>query len=45
MAADGLSNKAIAEVLFVTPKAVAFHLGNVYRKLGISSRRALPASL
>jgi DNA-binding CsgD family transcriptional regulator len=41
LARDGLSNRAIADELFVTPKAVAFHLGNAYRKLGVAGRRQL----
>lgn len=44
MAADGLTNREIAEGLFVTIKAVKWHLGNAYAKLGISSRRELPAA-
>ena len=38
LAADGLSNREIAETLWVTRKTVELHLGNVYAKLGI--RRA-----
>ncbi len=45
LARSGLSNREIAEHLVVTPRAVAFHLGNAYRKLGISSRRELGAAL
>ena len=45
LAADGLSNREIAEALFVTRKAVEFHLGNVYSKLGINSRKDLPRLL
>jgi len=45
MAADGLSNKEIAQELFVTVKTVEMHLGNTYRKLGIRSRSELPAVL
>ena len=45
LAADGESNKAIAQSLFVTPKTVEVHLSNVYRKLGIRSRRELPGAL
>ena len=36
----GLSNKAIARELWVTEQTVKFHLSNVYRKLGVSSRTA-----
>jgi DNA-binding NarL/FixJ family response regulator len=48
MAADGLTNRQIAQALFVTPKTVEVHLSSVYRKLEIASRselaRVLPAS-
>ena len=48
MAAEGLTNRQIAQALFVTPKTVEVHLSSVYRKLEISSRselaRVLPAS-
>lgn len=36
-----MSNREIAEALFVTIKAVHWHLGNTYRKLGVSDRDAL----
>ena len=45
MAATGMSNKAIAQALFVTTKTVEMHLGNTYRKLGIRSRQDLPETL
>ncbi|ETK32810.1 ATP-binding protein [Microbispora sp. ATCC PTA-5024] len=45
LAADGVSNREIAQILFVSPRTVEQHLGSVYRKLGISSREALPAAL
>jgi ATP/maltotriose-dependent transcriptional regulator MalT len=45
LAAGGESNGDIAQALFVTPKTVEVHLSNTYRKLGIKSRRELPAEL
>ncbi|HEX6405295.1 MAG TPA: AAA family ATPase [Pseudonocardiaceae bacterium] len=45
MAADGMTNRAIAQALFVTIKTVEVHLGNAYRKLGVPSRARLTAAL
>jgi DNA-binding CsgD family transcriptional regulator len=45
LAAEGSSNRDIAQTLFVTPKTVEVHLSNVYRKLGIRSRRELAGAL
>jgi DNA-binding CsgD family transcriptional regulator len=45
LAAEGQTNRDIAQALYVTPKTVEVHLSNVYRKLGISSRRQLSAAL
>jgi DNA-binding NarL/FixJ family response regulator len=45
MAADNMTNKDIAQALFVTPKTVEVHLSSVYRKLEINSRAQLPAAL
>lgn len=45
MAAEGMSNREIAQALFVTVKAVKFHLHNAYGKLDIASRAALPEAL
>lgn len=45
MAAEGLSNRDIAQRLFVTPKTVEVHLSSAYRKLGIGSRTQLAAAL
>jgi len=40
-----MSNREIAETLFVTSKTVENHLGHVYTKLGIGSRGELPGAL
>jgi ATP/maltotriose-dependent transcriptional regulator MalT len=45
MAAEGLSNRDIAQALFVTLRTVEMHLSNGFRKLGISSRTQLAAAL
>jgi DNA-binding CsgD family transcriptional regulator len=45
LAADGHSNREIAQVLFVTTKTVDNHLARAYGKLGISSRGQLGAAL
>ena len=44
-AADGMTNREIAESLFITPKTVEWHLRQVYRKLDISGRASLPAAI
>jgi DNA-binding CsgD family transcriptional regulator len=41
MAAAGLTNREIAQALFVTPRTVEGHLTNVYGKLRVSSREEL----
>ncbi|GLZ81560.1 hypothetical protein Afil01_63670 [Actinorhabdospora filicis] len=41
LVAGGMSNREVAAALFVTPKTVEAHLGRVYRKLGIRTRRDL----
>jgi DNA-binding CsgD family transcriptional regulator len=45
LAADGRSNRQIAEHLFVTQATVETHLRHAFRKLGITSRAALPGRL
>jgi ATP/maltotriose-dependent transcriptional regulator MalT len=41
LVAKGMSNRETAAELYVSAKAVEYHLGNVYAKLGIRSRREL----
>jgi len=38
IAAKGVSNKDIAEQLFLSPRTVQVHLGNIFNKLGVASR-------
>ncbi|MDQ3768147.1 MAG: helix-turn-helix transcriptional regulator, partial [Actinomycetota bacterium] len=45
LAAQGLSNREVAETLWVTRKTVEVHLGNAYGKLGIRSRSQLAGAL
>jgi DNA-binding NarL/FixJ family response regulator len=40
-----MSNREIAQELYVTPKTVEVHLSNTYRKLEIGGRRELPGAL
>jgi DNA-binding CsgD family transcriptional regulator/tetratricopeptide (TPR) repeat protein len=45
MAASGMTNREIAQALFVTPKTVEVHLSSTYRKLAIGSRAQLAGAL
>jgi len=45
MAASEMTNRDIAQALFVTPKTIEVHLSSVYRKLGIASRAQLRDAL
>jgi DNA-binding NarL/FixJ family response regulator len=45
LAADGLSNRDIAQALFVTVKTVETHLYSAFRKLDVKSRRELATAL
>ena len=45
LAADGMSNRQIAQHLFITLPTVETHLRHAFHKLGITSRAGLPAQL
>jgi DNA-binding CsgD family transcriptional regulator len=45
MAASGQSNRAIAEALWVTTKAVEYHLSRTYAKLSVPGRAELTTAL
>jgi DNA-binding NarL/FixJ family response regulator len=45
LAAEGLTNRQIAQALFVTARTVESHLTNVFNKLGVKARTELPAAL
>ena len=45
LVAEGATNKEAAAKLFLSKKTVEYHLGNVYRKLGLRSRAELAAQL
>lgn len=45
MAAEGLTNREIAQALFVTTKTVETHLRHVFQKLDVSSRTHLGTAL
>jgi DNA-binding CsgD family transcriptional regulator len=41
----GATNREVAAELFLSPKTIEFHLGRVYRKLGIRSRTQLASKV
>jgi DNA-binding CsgD family transcriptional regulator len=45
LAASGMTNREIAQALFITLRTVETHLTHVYRKLDVTTREQLPAAL
>jgi len=45
LVASGLTNKQVAEQLYISRKGVEYHLANVYAKLGLRNRAQLAAAL
>jgi DNA-binding CsgD family transcriptional regulator len=45
LAGDGLTNREIAQSLFITTKTASTHLSHIYRKLGITRRDQLGHAL
>lgn len=41
LVAEGATNREVAVELHLSVKGVEYHLGNIFRKLGIDSRRRL----
>jgi DNA-binding CsgD family transcriptional regulator/tetratricopeptide (TPR) repeat protein len=44
LVAAGLTNRKVAEALFISPRTVAEHVSGAMRKLGVTSRTALAAA-
>jgi DNA-binding NarL/FixJ family response regulator len=45
MICEGLTNKVIAEKLFIEIGTVKFHVANIFKKLGVKSRGEIKAMM
>ena len=45
LVAEGRSNREVASLVFLSPRAIEVHVGRAYRKLAIRSRMQLAAAL
>jgi DNA-binding CsgD family transcriptional regulator len=45
LAAEGLTNREVAQALFITTMTAKSHLSRIYRKLGITRRNQLAQAL
>lgn len=45
LAAEGKTNREVGARLFLSPKTIEWHLGKIYRKLGVGSRAELAKAL
>jgi DNA-binding NarL/FixJ family response regulator len=41
LVSEGRTNQEISTKLFISPRTVEWHLGNVFAKLGVTSRKVL----
>jgi DNA-binding CsgD family transcriptional regulator len=44
LAEEGLTSREIAAALYLSPRTVEWHLGKIFTKLGVSTRRQLRRS-
>ena len=45
MVSEGMRNSEVAAQLYISPRTVEYHLGKVFRKLGVTSRTQLAGAM
>jgi DNA-binding CsgD family transcriptional regulator len=45
MVSEGMRNSEVAAQLYISPRTVEYHLGKVFRKLGVTSRAELAGAM